>query len=248
KCPSFCTTEKVLNESVQALMRGVPWTAIGGERACGTCPPNSGGDCPAAKLAQCVWTKPENIAADAKLYHFDKFLHFWPAYDSPFNLNPYARVIHDKGGLDAPGAYSFSIDDFYGNFGGPGTNLVIQVGGTSNMPNPEPFDPFTQYHVTVGRGWDHLTVCGRLVNIPQKSEIERGIPLGTPLSFYVGSRTHLPKCEVVVYNFANKFVKYQVKEVSYKLTDTLTGKSQTVKGLNGVAAVRKAGDPVPKDP
>src|SRR5262249_30911818 len=41
---------------------------------------------------------------------------------------------------------------------------------------------------------------------------------------------------------------YQVKEMSYNLTDTLTGKSQPVKGLSGVAAVRKAGDLVPKDP
>ena len=86
---------------------------------------------------------------------------FWPPYDSPYNLNPYARVIHDKDGLDAPGAYSFSIDDFYGNFGGPGSNLLIVVGNSNyplpnkKLPNPEPYDPYTQYHVAVGAGWRH---------------------------------------------------------------------------------------------
>ena len=45
-------------------------------------------------------------------------------------------------GFAAPGAYSFSIDDFYGNFGGRGSSLIIEAGGFSTMPNQEPFDPF----------------------------------------------------------------------------------------------------------
>jgi len=102
--------------------------------------------------------------------------------------------------------------------------------------------------VTVGPGWDHLTICGRRVNIPQRSTLLRGIALGTPLSFYVGSRTPLPQCEVAVYNFLGRSVKYLLKEVSYNVTDTLTGKSQPVKGLSGVAASQRFFNPTPNPP
>ena len=71
----------LLNESVQALLRNVPY---------GT-------------FHQTRWS-------------FDKFILFWAPYDSPFNLFPYARLVHNPvDGVDAPGAYSFSIDDKFGN-------------------------------------------------------------------------------------------------------------------------------------
>jgi hypothetical protein len=271
-CPEFCTKEKILNESVQAILRGVPWTSIAGQAACGTCPPISTGECPFAKLGQCVWEKPEDIAADARLYHTNKFLHFWPPYDNPYNLNPYARVIHDKNGLDAPGAYSFSIDDFYGNFGGPGSNLLIVVGNADypapnrHLPNPEPYDPYTQYHVAVGEGWHHMRQCidpdavipnglrpgdlgGRLVNIPPDASTGRGIARGVPFSFYLPDGARRDPCVVAVFETADesRYVTYQLSEATYNVTDTLTSSQHEVKGLSGVAAVRAPGQEVPKD-
>lgn len=246
-CPSFCTVEKQLNESVQALLRGLPWTSKGDPATCGpdVCPSSDPSKC---SVARCVWTKTEETSANAKLYHFDKFLHFWAPYDSVYNLNPYARVIHDPDGLFAPGAYSFSIDDFYGNFGGPGSNLIIDVGGTSHMPNPETFDPYKQYHVTAGPGWDHFRLCGRKVDIPKDVATGRGIGLGTPFSFYLADGTRHDPCEVAVFEDAaeTRFVKFQLSEVSYSVTDAYSGKPYTVLGLSGAAASRH-GDGVPDD-
>jgi len=249
KCPAFCTIEKQLNESVQGLLRGVPWTSKGDPDTCRQCPSASASECP---LAECVWKKTEDTSERAKLWQFDKFLHFWAPYDSAYNLVPYTRVIHDPNGLDAPGAYSFSIDDFYGNFGGPGTKVIIDVGGTSRLPNPEPFDPYTQYHVTVGPGWDHLKLCvapdgsgGLRIDIPKVDR--KGIALGTPLSFFVPDGKRHDPCVIAAFDKSHDetFVKYELREVSYDVTDTYTGLSQRVKGLSGVAAVRTGNELVP---
>lgn len=243
-CPQACLVEKQLNESVQALLRGVPWTSQGPPAECGpnVCPSEDGTVCSASK---CIFVKTENTAPDAKLYHFDKYLHFWAPYDSVYNLDPYARAIHDPGALSAPGAYSFSIDDFYGNFGGPGTNLLVDVGSTKRLPNPEPFDPYKQYFVTVGPGWDHMKLCGRTVTIPKDQATGLGIPLGTPVSFYGPDGARRDPCLVEVFSDAaeTKAVRYQLSEVTYNVVDTYTNKTQTVKGLSGVAATRIGNEP-----
>jgi hypothetical protein len=171
-----------------------------------------------------------------------------------FNLDPYARLIHAPDALSAPGAYAFSIDDFYGNFGGPGTNLIIQIGGVSRLPNPEPYDPYKQYHVSVSKGWHHMRLCtntdgigGRRVDIPQLNGV--GIPLGTPLSFYLPDGTRQDPCFLSVFGdeAETTFVRFKLSEVTYNITDTYTGTSQTVQSLSGVFASGRNLDPTPID-
>ena len=90
---------------VQALQRGMRM-ASGSPSACtASCP---GTSCPGS----CVFPATPDPAAT--IYQLDGFLHFWPDYNGPYSINPYARFIHNKDGFAAPGAYSFSIDDFTG--------------------------------------------------------------------------------------------------------------------------------------
>ena len=174
-CPRQCALEAQRNESVQALQRGLPWTPGGDPAKCGACP--SATSC----ASSCIL--PVVISPDAKLYHRDKFLHFWAEYQSVYNLNPFARFVHNYDqGLAAPGAYSFSIDDFYGNFGGPGSALLVDVGCTTTpagctttLPNKEPFDPFKQYRAGLGTGWHHATVCGRRLRSAGDGAVRRRI-------------------------------------------------------------------------
>jgi len=282
-CNAFCSQEKLLNESVQALMRGVPWTATGGEAACGKCPnvPDNAGTCGPPRtgvdtvnqpLADCVFFDPNvSFPADARLYHIDKFLHYWPAYDSYYNLNPYARVVHcgpgaadacvtDPDGLQARGTYSFSIDDFYGNFGAPGSNLIVDVGSTKRLRNPEAFDPYKQYFVGVGLGWHHVWLCrdeqtrqgGRRFDIPIDPATGKGKGMGIPLSFYLpqadanGNPVRRDPCVVEIFARADEsqsYKKFKVTETTtveqatgrrYLVHDTLTGKDHHVVGLAGV--------------
>lgn len=238
-CPRTCALEAQRNESVQALQRALPWTASGDPAACGSCP--SATSCPTTCILPVV------PSPDAKLYHRDKFLHFWADYGSVYNLNPFARFVHNgDAGLAAPGAYSFSIDDFYGNFGGPGSTLIVDVGGTSAVPNKEPFDPFKQYHAGLGTGWNHASVCGRSYRLP--SGAPPNVGLSTPLSFW-SNGVRKSGCEVRLFPDADesKYVAFLLKEVTFDVTDGYTGERYGVQGLSGVYAVRFPADSPPDD-
>jgi hypothetical protein len=227
-CPPVCVEEIQRNESVQALQRGLPWTPAGDPKVCKSrCP---GDQCP----LECV--APITPHKDARLYHRNKFLHFWADPASIYNLNPFAWFVHDHArGLAAPGAYSFSIDDFYGNFGGQGSAIIINVGGISALPNKEPFDPFKQYAVGVAPGWVQGTVCGRPFTVPES--IRGKVGLSVPFAFWKDG-SPIASCEVVLVDRFNQHVKYLLNEVTYQVSDALTGRQETVSGLSGVWATR----------
>lgn len=240
-CPRECALEAQRNESTQAIQRGLPWTPSGEPKECGGCPSTDPLKCP----SRCIM--PEKVSPSAKLYHHDKFLHFWADYPSTYNLNPFARFVHNEAnGLAAQGAYSFSIDDFYGNFGGPGSTLIIDVGGTSNMQNREPFDPYKQYRSGLGTGWHHATVCGRNYSLPASAPANVG--LSAPISFWSNGEKK-SDCEVRLFPTADesKYVAFKLEEVTFNVVDSYTGKTHGVQGLSGVYASR-FGDPVPADP
>ncbi len=186
----------VLNETVQALMRSVPYGAIGATR----------------------WS-------------FDKFVLNWAPYNSVFNLFPYVRMVHNAtDGVDAPGAYAFSIDDRFGNFQSRGSGFVIDVGGSTQLLNRDPYDFWEQYRVAFAKGWNHATVCGLPLTIPNQ------LASNAPISFW---KNGVPQttCNLVFYKTAAEtgpnaqFAKYQVGQTSKQVTDLYTGLTQTVTEL-----------------
>jgi hypothetical protein len=245
KCPKQCTDEAQRTQSVQALLRGVPWTGYGDPVTCAMCPSLDEAKCP--RIA-CVAPQTRDISPDAKQYHFDKFLHFWAPYGSDgsaYNLDPYARFIHNEDqGVDALSAYGFSIDDFYGFFGGNGTTLVVDVGGKKALDNPQPRDPFTQYFASLGKGWVHVRACGREFPIT-----DPGAGPAFPISFWQqdgGVYKYEPLCEVVAYKVRDKdhptndeYVSFQLEEITQDITDTYTGILH--KDIRGVVGVDKWG-------
>jgi hypothetical protein len=205
--------------------------------------------CPAA----CIYPVTSQPADNAKVWHYDGFLHFWPNYSSVYNLNPFARFVHNAesanttdNGLAAPGSYSFSIDDFYGNFGGRGSGLIIEVGGTSLLPNEEPYNPYKQYHASFGSGWDHVEVCGRQYAPAPGSE---RTPFSVPLSFWT-NRVQSKECLVKAFkdkDESSNYISFQLTETGYQVVDTYTGKTQNVQGLGGVFAFRGFSGPILAD-
>jgi hypothetical protein len=240
ECPAECGRHAQANLSTAALQRGLPWTPYGDPALCNSCPSDT--SCPNA----CVLPTNDEISPQAKLWFEDKFLHFWAPYASVYNINPYARFIHNPiDGLDAPGAYSFSIDDFYGNYGGFASTLIIEAGGYDKMPNKDPYDPFTQYFAGAGPGWDHITVCGRLVTQPAGLQ---PVALLNSVSFWNNGQ-QVSSCEVRVYPKANeaKYIAFMLTEVTYDVVDKYTNTRHSVKGLSGAYAPR-FGEPTPENP
>jgi hypothetical protein len=160
-------------------------------------------------------------------WSFDKFILFWAPYLSPFNLFPYSRLVHNPGdGVDAPGAYSFSIDDKFGNFGGRGSGILVEVGGNTHLLNQDPYDLWEQFRVSFGSGWDHATVCGRPYTIPMN------LGNAAPVSFWMNGQPQSP-CNIALYKDAaeTQYAEFQVTEAPNTATDTYTGQTQTVTQL-----------------
>jgi len=178
-----------LNQSVQALLRNVPYGSVNQTR-----------------------------------YSFDKFILFWAPYGNVFNLFPYGGLIHHA--LDAAGAYSFSIDDRFGNFQSRGSGFIIDIGGSTKILNRNPYDFWEQYRVAFAKGWDHATVCGHPFAIPGK------LGAAAPISFWLNG---VPKstCDIVLYKDAagTQHANYQVSEESKPVTDIYTGLTETVTQL-----------------
>jgi len=61
-------------------------------------------------------------------------LNYWPTGD----FNPYVKLIHDSQYLNAQYVYAYSVDDAVGNMQTTGEGLIIAVGGTEGLPNPNP--------------------------------------------------------------------------------------------------------------
>ncbi len=189
-----------LPESVQAILRGVPWNT----------PPKDP-------------TKPPL----KPLYQYDKWLLFWAPIDSPYSLNPFTRLIHNPDeGIDAV-AYSFSIDDKYGNFRDEGTGLIINVGGNSYLPNKTMYDPYQQYFVTwADKNWENGSICGRNMAINKLKGNSR-------VSMWKDGK-QLPYCDVVMYNSSdqNSHLNFRLYEEKLRtVTDSYTGLQQQVQGL-----------------
>ena len=176
-------------------------------------------------------------------WSFDKFILFWAPYLSPFNLFPYSHLVHNPvDGVNAPGAYSFSIDDKFGNFGGRGSGILVEVGGNKHLLNQDPYDLWEQFRVSFGPGWDHATVCSRPYTIPMN------LGNAAPVSFWMNGSPQSP-CNIDMYKDAaeTQFAKFVVTEASKTVTDTYTGQTQTLtqlaydptscnSNLNGVCA------------
>lgn len=61
-------------------------------------------------------------------------LNYWPTGE----FNPYVKLIHDPQYLNAQYVYAYSVDDAVGNMQTTGEGLIIAVGGTAGLPNPNP--------------------------------------------------------------------------------------------------------------
>jgi hypothetical protein len=219
KCAKTCTDEIQRTETVQALLRSVPFNGFGPPATCAQCPSADEAKCP---RVACVAPQNTDISPNANLYQHDKFLHFWAPSTSDYNLNPYAHFVHNKTeGLDALSAYGFSIDDFYGFLGANGTTLVFNVGGKSKLDNRDPRDPFTQYSVNTGPGWSRAKVCGREFTITNPNANP-----SFPVSFWKdpdgdGIYQKAAFCAVTFWNSKNQHMSFLLEEKVRPVTDRL---------------------------
>jgi hypothetical protein len=165
-------------------------------------------------------------------YQFDPFLTFAAPYNSQFNLDPYTRLIH--GTMDGVGAvaYSFSIDDKYGNFRDASSGFIIDAGGTSALENQRPYDPYQQYKINWGynaagsgvkNNWTKVNVCN-VVDI----QINRAGAQTLPLTFEAG--IYKP-CSITMTDTSGNSISFDITPESKQVTNNYTGATVQVWGL-----------------
>jgi hypothetical protein len=94
--------------------------------------------------ANCGYTRYQNLKTE-----YDQ-LQYWPgAPNQPDGtFDPWVLLVHGTEYLKAS-AYAYSVDDAVGNMNVPGNGLIIAVGGSTGLPNPNP----ATYPVNVNYGY-----------------------------------------------------------------------------------------------
>jgi hypothetical protein len=165
-------------------------------------------------------------------YQFDPFLTFTAPYNSQFNLDPYTRLIHSTTDGVGAVAYSFSIDDKYGNFRDASSGFIIDAGGTTALENKQPYDPYQQYKMNwayndagsgIKNNWTKANICG-VVDIPINGAGSQTLPLPFANGAY-------QPCKITITDASNNTMILDMTPESKQVTDTYTGASVTVSGL-----------------
>jgi hypothetical protein len=123
-------------ETVQGLMRNVPW-----------------GDGSGPQQKQYHWDKFMHYWAPTdSVFNLNPYIYL-------------VKHTKEEGGIGAKTGYSFSIDDQWANYQDLASGMIVDIGGSSALLNLDSFDPYEQFIFAVPKGWDHATVCGRPVDI-----------------------------------------------------------------------------------
>jgi hypothetical protein len=81
-------------------------------------------------------TKPQNYQKIKN--EFDQLQYWLDVLEGKYGaFHPYVSLIHGPTYVNAPYTYAYSVDDAVGNMQTDGTGLIIAVGGTQNLPNPD---------------------------------------------------------------------------------------------------------------
>ncbi|HEY1295952.1 MAG TPA: hypothetical protein VGJ60_22980 [Chloroflexota bacterium] len=170
---------------------------------------------------------------DGRQYQFDPFLTFSAPTHSQFALDPFTRLIHSNADGIGAVAYSFSIDDKYGNFRDASSGFVVDAGGTTALDNKQPYDPYQQYKLNwsynpvdaatpaVGN-WTGASVCG--VDVPMNGPGSQRLPL----VFQNGS---YQACTIKVTDSFGGTLTLDLAPTARNLLDTYTGATVSAFGL-----------------
>ena len=84
-------------------------------------------------------------------------------------FDPYVALIHGPDYINAPYTYAYSVDDAVGNMQTDGTGLVIAVGGSASLPNPDHATPNVNFPFGYSSSYDggiNFTQYGRCTTTP----------------------------------------------------------------------------------
>jgi hypothetical protein len=149
-------------------------------------------------------------------FQFDPFLTFDTPFNSQFSLDPYTSLIHSTTVGVAAVAYSFSIDDKYGNFRDASSGFIVDAGGTTVLDNKQPYDPYQQYTMNWGYNRDVFSLAW----------VEPGVDLATVQPQLEAIAKQFENRPILIRQADNLAVLGHAGGTNWKLTPSLVTQSQ----------------------
>jgi len=126
-------------------------------------------------------------------------------------FDPYVGLIHGSKYIDAPYTYAYSVDDAVGNMQTDGTGLIIEIGGTGQLPNPDHATP----NVNIAYGYSspgygiNFVEYGRCSdpNTPTNPDFASfAVPLGID-----GTSSSIINCKITFLDSKNRNYQFKIK-------------------------------------
>ncbi len=111
-------------------------------------------------------------------------------------FDPYVALVHGPDYLNAPYTYAYSVDDAVGNMQTDGTGLILAVGGTQNLPNPDHATPNVNFPFGYSSSYDggiHFAEYGRCTTTPDTPTVSYFTSFAVPVGID-GTRSSILQC------------------------------------------------------
>jgi hypothetical protein len=146
---------------------------------------------------------------------FDQ-LQYWDDFPvtgvyGPFD--PYVALIHGKTFIKAPYTYAYSVDDAVGNMQTDGTGMIIEVGGTDQLPNPDHATPNVNFPFGYHSNYDggiNFTQYGRCTTTPDTPTVSYFTSFAVPEGIDNTPRS-IVNCTISMQDSKNRTYLFKLK-------------------------------------
>jgi len=145
---------------------------------------------------------------------FDKLQYWVNVLQGDYGkFDPYVALVHGPDYLSAPYTYAYSVDDAVGNMQTDGSGLIIGVGGTENLPNPDHATPNVNFPYGYSSSYDggiSFTQYGRCTATPDTATVTYftsfAVPEGIP-----GTSSSVLNCTISMKDSKGRVYVFKLK-------------------------------------
>jgi hypothetical protein len=130
-------------------------------------------------------------------------------------FDPYVALVHGPDYLDAPYTYAYSVDDAVGNMQTDGTGLIISVGGSQSLPNPDHATPNVNFPFGYSSSYDggiHFAEYGRCTTTPDTPTVSYFTSFAVPEGI-ANTRSSILHCTNSMQDSKGRVYRFKLKHL-----------------------------------
>jgi hypothetical protein len=128
-------------------------------------------------------------------------------------FDPYVALVHGPDYLNAPYTYAYSVDDAVGNMQTDGTGLIIAVGGSRSLPNPDHATPNVNFPFGYSSSYDggiHFAQYGRCTTTPDTPTVSYFTSFAVPEGI-ANTRSSILHCTNSMQDSKGRVYRFKLK-------------------------------------